>query len=100
MHNLESIASTTSALNFVQQRFSLINLSAEIRIVDNQEVADVLSGKKNDISLYKRPEGQLIIKRYIETLAIATKPKEIIEQFLVDPKTHTYDAIAFSPLKL
>ena len=99
MHNLESIASTTSALNFVQQRFSLINLSAEIRIVDNQEVADVLSGKKNDISLYKRLEGQLVMKRFIETLAIATKPKEIIEQFLVDPKTHTYDEIAFSPLK-
>lgn len=39
------------------------------------------------------------MKRYIETLAIASKPKEIIEQFLVDPKTHTYDEIAFSPLK-
>ena len=86
------------ALTFAQQRFSLINLSAEIRIVDNLEVADVLAGKKDDISLYKRTEGQLWMERYIETLPINSKPKEVIKKFLVDPNTHTYDAIAFSPL--
>lgn len=99
MLEFESIPLSESPLGIVQQRFSLLNISAEIRIIDNQEVSDVLTGKKNDISLYKRPEGQLVMKRYIETLPIATKPKEIIEQFLVDPKTHTYDEIAFSPLK-
>jgi len=95
----ESPPISESPLSIVQKRFSLLNISAEIRIIDNQEVSDVLSGKKNDISLYKRPEGQLVMKRHIETLPIATKPKEIIEQFLIDPKTHTYDEIAFSPLK-
>ena len=99
MLNTDQIPTTTNPLLMVQQRFSLLNISAEIRIVDNQEVSDVLTGKKNDISLYKRPEGQLLIKRYLETLPIASKPKEVIEQFLVDPKTHTYDEIAFSPLK-
>ena len=99
MLELQPIPPSISPLSIVQQAFSLLNISAEIRIIDNHEVSDVLAGKKNDISLYKRPEGQLVMKRYIETLAIASKPKEIIEQFLVDPKTHTYDEIAFSPLK-
>jgi hypothetical protein len=99
VNNIQEAAQAPSALSQVQERFSLLNISAEIRIIDNQEVASVLAGKKNDISLYKRPEGQLVMKRYIETLPIATKPKEVIDQFLVHPKTHTYDEIAFSPLK-
>ena len=99
VNNIQEAVQAPSALTQVQARFSLLNISAEIRIIDNQEVANVLAGKKNDISLYKRPEGQLVMKRYIETLPIATKSKEVIDQFLVDPKTHTYDEIAFSPLK-
>ena len=99
MLNLEPTTLLLSALAHVQEHFSLLNIAAEIRIVDNREISDVLAGKKNDISLYKRPEGQLVMKRHIETLPIVTKPKEIIEQFLIDLKTHTYDEIAFSPLK-
>jgi len=99
MLNLESTIKSKSPLESVQERFSLINISAEIRIVDNQEVSDVMAGKKNDISLYKRTEGQLLIRQFIETLPMATKPKEIIDQFLVSPSTHVYDQIAFSPLK-
>ena len=84
-------------LTLVQQRFSLINLSADIRIVDNQEVSDVLAGTKADVSFYKKPDGQLLIERHLETLPFPTKPKEVIKQFLVSPNTHVYDATAFSP---
>ena len=99
MVNLVPTNQLLSALAYVQERFSLLNIAAEIRIVDNQEISDVLAGKKNDMSLYKRPEGQLVIRQFLETLSIASKPKEIIEQFLVSPNTHIYDEIAFSPLK-
>jgi len=84
-------------LTLVQQRFSLINLSADIRIVDNQEVSDVLAGIKSDVSFYKKPDGQLLIERQLETLPFSTKPKEVIKQFMVSPNTHIYDATAFSP---
>ncbi len=99
MLNLEPTIELVSPLASVQERFSLLNIAAEIRIVDNHEISDVLAGKKNDISLYKRPEGQLVIRQFLETLSVASKPKEIIEQFLVSPNTHIYDEIAFSPLK-
>jgi hypothetical protein len=99
MLNLEPTIELLSPLTSVQERFSLLNIAAEIRIVDNHEISDVLAGKKNDISLYKRPEGQLVIRQFLETLSVASKPKEIIEQFLVSPNTHIYDEIAFSPLK-
>ena len=46
MLNLESTIKSKSPLESVQERFSLINISAEIRIVDNQEVSDVMAGKK------------------------------------------------------
>jgi len=99
MLNPSPAIQSISPLRLVQERFSLINIAAEIRIVDNQEISDVLAGKKNDISLYKRSEGQLVIRQFLEALSIASKPKEVIEQFLVDPNTHIYDQIAFSPLK-
>ena len=90
-------AINSNPLLLVQQRFSLINLSADIRIVDNQEVSDVLAGWKSDISFYKKPDGQLLIERYLETLPFSTKPKDVYKQFLVSPNTHVYDSTAFSP---
>lgn len=99
MTNLLPIPSATNnnPLPLVQQRFSLINLSADIRIVDNQEVSDVLAGIKSDVSFYKKPDGQLLIERHLETLPFSTKPKEVYKQFLVSPNTHIYDSTAFSP---
>lgn len=84
-------------LALVQMRFSLIILSADIRIVDNQEVRDVLAGIKSDVSFYKKPDGQLLIERYLETLPFPTNPKDIYKQFMISPNTHIYDATAFSP---
>ena len=98
MTNVLAIATNNNPLLLVQQRFSLLNLSADIRIVDNKEISDVLAGLKSDVSFYKKPDGQLLIERYLETLPFPTKPREVYKQFLVSPNTHVYDATAFSPL--
>jgi Family of unknown function (DUF5906) len=84
-------------LTLVQQRFSLIKLSSDILILDNQEISSVLAGIKSDISFYKKPDGQLLIERHLETLPFPTKPKEVYKQFMVSPNTHFYDSTAFSP---
>ena len=99
MANVIPIAVSSTALSQVQQRFSLIDLAAEIRIVDNLQVADVMAGTKSEVSFYGKTDGQLLMERHLETLPFGDKPKEVIRQFLVNPKTHVYDAIAFSPLK-
>lgn len=99
MANVIPIAVSNTPLPQVQQRFSLIDLSAEIRIVDNLQVADVMVGTKSEVNFYAKSDGQLLIERYLETLPFSTKPKEVIKQFFVNPNTHVYDAVAFSPLK-
>ena len=99
MANVIPIAVSTTALSQVQQRFSLIDLAAEIRIVDNLQVVDVMAGTKSEVSFYGKSDGQLLIERHLETLPFGDKPKDVIKQFLVNPKTHVYDAVAFSPLK-
>jgi hypothetical protein len=99
MPNVIPIAVSNMPLPLVQQRFSLIDLSADIRIVDNLQVADVMVGTKSEVNFYAKSDGQLLIERYLETLPFSTKPKELIKQFLVSPNTHVYDAVAFSPLK-
>lgn len=87
-----------TALDHLQTKYALINLSSEIRIVDLQQVTDVLKGNQPEISYYKRPEGQILIQRDLENLPYPCKPREEFNNFLVNPNTHVYNAIAFSPL--
>jgi hypothetical protein len=96
--NIADFPATLSALSYIQERFALLNLSGEIRIVDRLQIAEVIAGKQGEISFYKRPEGQLLIYRELENLPISSKPKDVFNDFLVNPNTHVYNAIAFSPL--
>lgn len=99
MASIINIQKQITPLETIQNRFALLNLSGEIRIVDQQQVADVLAGRQSEISFYKRPEGQLLIHRELENLPYPCKPKEEFNNFLVNPNTHVYNAVAFSPLK-
>lgn len=97
--NIDNVSIPVTALGFIQDRFALLNLSGEIRVVDRQQVAEVLAGKKSEIGFYKRSEAKILIYRELENLPISSKPKDVFNDFLVNPNTHVYDAIAFSPLK-
>lgn len=98
MNNIVNLNQVISPLQHLQTKYALLNLSGEIRIVDSQQIADVLAGKQSEISYYKRPEGQILIQRALENLPVSCKPKEEFNHFLVNPNTHVYNAIAFSPL--
>jgi hypothetical protein len=99
MVNTPNAGVSIDPLPLLQARFALIKLSGELRLVDRQEVADVLSGHRpGDISFYKRTDANTLLTRYLETLPSATPAKLVIEQFWKNPNTHVYDAVAFSPL--
>jgi hypothetical protein len=90
-----------AVLSMVQSRFCLIRLSNEIRILDKNEVLESQSGKsQRDINFYKKADGELLIKRYLETLPHPSDTKKVINQFWINPNTFMYDAVAFSPLSL
>jgi hypothetical protein len=87
-----------SALSEVQKRFCLINLSGEYRVLDRLQSEEVLSGKRDeDISFYKKSDGELTIRRHLETLFISSDANKIIKDFWNNPNTHVYRSIAFNP---
>jgi len=87
-----------SALSALQNKYALLDLAGEIRIIDKQQVNDVLIGKRPEISFYKRTEGLIVISRELENLPYSVKASDEFKSFLVNPKTHVYNAVAFSPL--
>ena len=87
-----------SALQSLQSAFCLIKLSGDVLVVDRLDVAAALSGNKlGSLDFYKKPPGELLMKRYLENLSIPCDVKRTINDFWVDPSTHVYTEIAFTP---
>ena len=92
------VKSNVSAFQELQNSFCLVNLAGEIRLADKRQIQCALSDtKETEVSFYKRQDGVLLMKRYLETLPIYSNSKEDIADFFVDPNTHVYNKIAFSP---
>jgi hypothetical protein len=87
-----------SALVELQKHFCLINLNGEYRILDRLEVENILSDKSSgEISFYKKQDGELSMRRYLENLSIPCEVAKTIKDFWSNPSTHLYKSIAFSP---
>jgi len=98
MSNQQSQVSLTP-LQHLQNRFAIIDLSGAIRLVDQQQIADLLKGRvKCDVSYYQKADGNLIMQRLLESLPLPGPPKRVIEDFWPSPNTVFYNATAFNPL--
>ncbi len=92
---------SVTGLTELQKRFCLINLSGEIRVADREQIQNALSNiTQTEVSFYKKIDGILLMKRYLETLPINSDVKKDIENFSINPNTHVYDEVAFSPMTL
>ena len=92
-------AAALSALNELQGNFCLLALGSDVRVADRREIAQVLSGERDeDISMYRLAAGKLLMQRLLEKLSISSEPKKDIAEFLVSPNTKVFNAVAFSPL--
>jgi hypothetical protein len=90
--------SQNSALVELQKYFCLINLNGEYRILDRLEVENILLSKSSgEISFYKKQDGELSMRRYLENLSIPCEVGKTIKDFWSSPNTHLYKSIAFSP---
>ena len=87
-----------TALSTLQSKFALLDLASEIRVVDLQQVAEVMSGRRNEVSFYRRTEGLIVISRVLENLPFPVKGSEEFKKFLNNQGTHVYNEVAFSPL--
>jgi hypothetical protein len=97
MVNLALVNSPTP-LQVLQDAFCLIKLGGVLSVVDCNDVKDALSGKlMGELMFYKRMDGEVLMKRFLEKLQSQCDVKKTIANFWVDPQTHMYTAIAFSP---
>jgi hypothetical protein len=100
MANLASnvVSANLTPLSLLQTEFCLIKLGGAVLIVDRGEVALVLVGKKlGPIAFYKKADGEVLMKRYLENLPMQCDVKKTLTDFWVSPYTHVYIDIAFSP---
>ncbi len=84
----------------LQKRFSLIDLDGQVRVIDEDQIAAVRAstrGEAANVSYYKREEAKLLMKRMLEGLPVSCRPKQVIDDFMVDPGTRMYTGVAFSP---
>jgi hypothetical protein len=95
---LEAGVDSTDPLEALQSRFCIIDTHGDIRILDRDQINSACNGNyKGDISFYKKLDGELMMRRFLETLPISSKPREVISNFWVNPVTLLYDQTAFTP---
>lgn len=87
-----------SPLALLQNEFCLIKLSGQIFVIERSALRTMLGGGNvGELSFYKRPDGDLLMRRYLEAQPTPSDAKKVISSFWVDPSTHVYDQIAFRP---
>jgi hypothetical protein len=95
------VVNTTTAstpLEELQNRFAIIDMSGEVRLVDQLKIDDILHGNASgDPAFYKKVDATLLMKRALEKLPYPCKPEVVINDFLVSPSTLFYQGTAFTP---
>ncbi|MFZ4744941.1 MAG: primase-helicase family protein [Limnohabitans sp.] len=95
------MANTTqqsTPLEELQEQFAMIDLSGELRYVDQTQIKRILNGQiSGEPAFYKKADATLLMKRALEKLPYPCKPQVVINEFLVAPKTLVYQGTGFTP---
>lgn len=90
----------TSPLAALQQQFSIIDLSGEIRVVDNDQIQKIMCGSAlGDPAFYRKADAEVKMKRTLEGLPHPCKPRQVLDDFWTSPATVMYTGTAFTPVK-
>ncbi len=85
-------------LQHLQAKFGIVDLGGELRLIDLEQLAQVLQGTaRSDLAFYLRNDGNIKLARALEALPISSDPKKELKQFWIDPNTKIFDSIAFTP---
>ena len=89
-----------SALGALQQAFAISLIGGQLRLVDRRAIQEAQQGSQTAaVHFIKKQDGDLILKRYIETLPIpVSKPADVVNSFWVNPNTVEYHRLAFHPI--
>jgi hypothetical protein len=85
-------------LQHLQQNFGIADIGGELRLIDLEQLEQVLQGKaRSELMFYSRADGNIKLARALEALPISSDPKDEIRQFWIDPHTKVFDSVAFTP---
>ncbi len=88
----------STPLKALQDQFAIIDLSGEIRVVKRRQITALLTGSSlGEISMYKRPDAELMMRRCLEELPMSGNSKLVISDFWTSPFTVEYTGTAFTP---
>jgi len=82
----------------LREKFALYRGSGDLWVISIDELTAYQQGGRKPPEFFRRAAASLLMGRELEALPIACKPSEVIRQFFIDPQTHLYDRLAFSPL--
>ena len=86
-----TVQATMSPLQHLQNKFAIMDLGGEIRLLDRHQVTGILSGTiRGDVSFYKKPDGNLMMKRVLESLPLPCKADAVVGDFWVSPQSTMY----------
>ena len=89
-----------TALESLQARFAILDLSGQIVLIDREQIQSYFSDRyTGTLSMYKRIDAQLVMKRHLESIPVPSNPDQSIKEFWSSPSTTVYNSIAFSPIK-
>jgi len=96
----QASTAAVSALSALQQAFAISRIGGQLRLVDRQAIQEAQLGSPTAaIHFIKKQDGDLILKRFIETLPIpVTNPKDVVNNFWINPHTIEYHRLAFHPI--
>jgi hypothetical protein len=89
-----------SALTALQQAFAISLIGGQLRLIDRQVIREAQQGSPTAaVHFIKKQDGDLILKRFIETLPIpVAKPADVVNNFWISPHTIEYHRLAFHPI--
>jgi hypothetical protein len=87
-----------SGLAALQSAFAIYRSGGGFYAIDLQQLADVKAGNRLEVEFFRKPDAEILLKRFLETQAIACELKLTITQFWINPGTQVFNATAFSPL--
>jgi hypothetical protein len=89
-----------TALESLQARFAILDLSGQIVLIDREQIQSYFSDcYTGTLSMYKRIDAQLVMKRHLESIPVPSNTDQVIKEFWSSPSTTVYNSIAFSPIK-
>jgi len=96
----QTSTAAVSALTALQHAFAISRIGGQLRLLDRQVIREAQQGSPTAaIHFIKKQDGDLILKRFIETLPIpVTNPKDAVNSFWLSPNTIEYHRLAFHPI--